>query len=111
METVLVLLDPGKLNNPDLDLRYRIPDLVEQATGEAVKDGGYDYIDQEGAGPLMAIWLEAEDAGTAWKAVLDLFHMTPYYWKTPKSGAARLAALEALACTVSFRIHVFSREG
>ena len=31
METVLVLLDPGKLNNPDLDLRYRIPDLVEQA--------------------------------------------------------------------------------
>ena len=40
-----------------------------------------------------------------------LFQMTPYYWKTPREGAARLAALEALACTVSFRIHVFSREG
>jgi len=77
METVLVLLDPGKLNNPDLDLRYRIPDLVEQATEGAVKDGGYDYVETEEGGPLMAVWLEAEDAGTAWKAVLDLFRRGP----------------------------------
>ena len=39
-----------------------------------------------------------------------LFAMTPYYWKTPKSGCQRLAALEELAVTISFDIHVFRRE-
>ena len=34
----------------------------------------------------------------------------PYYWKTPKSGCQRLAALEELAVTISFDIHVFRRE-
>lgn len=43
------------------------------------------------------------------QAVLDLFHMTPYYWKTPKSGTARLAALDALTVTGQFRIHVLER--
>lgn len=41
----------------------------------------------------------------------DLFQMTPYYWKTPKEGAQRLAALEHLTVQASFRIHVFRREG
>ena len=39
-----------------------------------------------------------------------LFQMTPYYWKTPKSGCQRLAALEELAVTISFDIHVFRRK-
>lgn len=43
-------------------------------------------------------------------ALADLFRMTPYYWKTPKAGAQRLAALERLDVTASFRIHVFRRE-
>lgn len=38
-----------------------------------------------------------------------LFQMTPYYWKTPRSGAERLAALTALDVTISFDIHVFCR--
>lgn len=41
----------------------------------------------------------------------DLFRMTPYYWRTPRAGAARLAALEGLTVTADFRIHVFRREG
>lgn len=36
-----------------------------------------------------------------------LFQMTPYFWKTPKEGARRLAALDTLTCQASFRIHVF----
>ena len=39
-----------------------------------------------------------------------LFQMTPYYWKTPRAGAERLAALTALDVTISFDIHVFRRE-
>lgn len=39
-----------------------------------------------------------------------LFQMTPYYWKTGREGAARLAGLESLDCRVDFRIHAFRRE-
>lgn len=42
-------------------------------------------------------------------ALQDLFRMTPYYWKTPKSGSERLATLERLDVTASFRVHVFRR--
>lgn len=38
-----------------------------------------------------------------------LFQMTPYYWKTPREGAARLAALETLTTRISFRVHIFRR--
>ena len=38
-----------------------------------------------------------------------LFQMTPYYWKTPKAGAERLAALDTLDCRISFRIHIFRK--
>ncbi len=38
-----------------------------------------------------------------------LFQMTPYYWKTPRDGAARLAALDALDTTISFDIHAYER--
>lgn len=41
--------------------------------------------------------------------IQNLFRMTPYYWKTPKSGGERLAALETLTVTASFRIHVFRK--
>lgn len=38
-----------------------------------------------------------------------LFQMTPYYWKTPKSGAERLAALDTLTIRIAFRIHIFQK--
>jgi 23S rRNA (guanine745-N1)-methyltransferase len=41
----------------------------------------------------------------------NLFQMTPYYWKTPKAGAERLAALDTLTTRIAFRVHVFRREG
>lgn len=39
-----------------------------------------------------------------------LFAMTPYYWKTPRGGAERLAALEQLTTEISFRFLVFEKE-
>ena len=41
--------------------------------------------------------------------IQNLFQMTPYYWKTPKEGAARLSKLEHLTTQIAFRIHVFRR--
>ena len=39
-----------------------------------------------------------------------LFQMTPYYWKTPKAGAERLAQLEELTTEIAFDIHVYEKE-
>ena len=39
-----------------------------------------------------------------------LFAMTPYYWKTPRDGAARLAALPELETDIAFRFLVFEKE-
>lgn len=41
--------------------------------------------------------------------VRNLFRMTPYFWKTPKAGAERLAALDRLEVRTSFRVHVFEK--
>nr|WP_325196487.1 methyltransferase domain-containing protein [uncultured Oscillibacter sp.] len=38
-----------------------------------------------------------------------LFQMTPYYWKTPRAGAERLAALDRLTTRIAFRVHVFRK--
>ena len=41
--------------------------------------------------------------------IQNLFRMTPYYWKTPKSGGERLSRLEHLVVRAAFRIHVFEK--
>lgn len=41
--------------------------------------------------------------------ILDLFRMTPYYWKTPREGAERLGKLEALTVTGQFWIHIMEK--
>ena len=41
--------------------------------------------------------------------IMALFGMTPYAWKTPRDGVERLAALEQLAVSVGFDVHVYRR--
>ena len=45
------------------------------------------------------------------ETIHDLFEMTPYFWKTPKAGRDRLAAVSQLNVTTAFRIHIFQKEG
>ena len=75
METIIVLLNPGKMGNPDLDLRYEIPDRLEEAVSGRIQDNGYDYVDAaEGEpGPLLGIWLKTESAEENWPLVEKLF--------------------------------------
>lgn len=42
--------------------------------------------------------------------VQNLFAMTPYYWKTPAAGAARLARQTVLTTEIGFRFLVYRRE-
>ncbi|MFB0920436.1 MAG: methyltransferase domain-containing protein [Oscillospiraceae bacterium] len=39
----------------------------------------------------------------------DLFAMTPYFWKTPKEGASRLEAMNALETEISFDIYAYRK--
>lgn len=40
----------------------------------------------------------------------NLFAMTPYYWKTPRDGAARLAACACLTTEIAFDFLVFQKD-
>lgn len=75
MQTIIVLLNPGKLENPDMDLCYCVPDRIEEASGSLIQSSGYDFIDTEEGrpGPLMGIWLKAERADEGWPVIAQLF--------------------------------------
>ncbi len=42
--------------------------------------------------------------------ISNLFAMTPYYWKTPRDGAARLADLDSLTTEIAFDFLVFQKD-
>ncbi len=44
------------------------------------------------------------------QSIQDLFRMTPYCWKTPGKGKAKLEQLTQLDVQTQFDIHVFTRE-
>lgn len=67
METILVVLDSKKLDNPDLDIRYELPDKVEEYTNKEICDNGYDYL----TNTELGIWLATESAEENYKKVLD----------------------------------------
>lgn len=75
MQTIIVLLNPGKLENRDMDLCYCIPDRLKKVSDNAIQDNGYDFIDTEDGtpGPLMAVWLKTESAGESWPIVKKVF--------------------------------------
>ncbi len=77
MQTIIILLEPAKLVNPDLDLRYKIPDSIEEVTDGRIQDNGYDYIDSsldsENGRDLLGIWLKTENAAQDYKDIVELF--------------------------------------
>lgn len=75
MQTIIVLLNPGKLENPDMDLCYCIPDRIEEVSNGAIQDNGYDFVDTEDGepGPLMGIWLKTESASENWPILKKMF--------------------------------------
>lgn len=59
MTTNFVLrLDPGTLENPDLDLRYDLPDAIAEQSNGRIRTDGYDYDD--GPGPRLLLFLVAD---------------------------------------------------
>lgn len=75
MQTIILLLNPGKLENPDMDLCYCVPDRIEEVSNFLIQSNGYDFLDvEEGQpGPLMGIWLKTENASESWSVISKLF--------------------------------------
>ena len=70
MAAIVVSMDSRKMVNPDLDIRYLLPDRIEEWSEGAVTDDGYDYVDEEGH--ILAVWLETEDAAGWWPKIVEL---------------------------------------
>ncbi len=70
MAAIVISMDSRKMENPDLDIRYLLPDRIEEWSGGAVTDDGYDYVDEDGH--ILAVWLETEDAEGWWPKIVEL---------------------------------------
>ena len=70
MSAIVISMDSRKMENPDLDIRYLLPDRIEEWSEGAVSDDGYDYVDEEGH--ILAVWLETEDAEGWWPKIVEL---------------------------------------
>lgn len=77
--------------------------LYESPYENPEEEGRYEGFDR-----LETVPVETE-LHLAGGAVMDLFGMTPYAWKTPRVGVERLAERRELDVTAAFRIHVYRR--
>ncbi|MCR5205429.1 MAG: hypothetical protein K6E47_10255 [Lachnospiraceae bacterium] len=68
MQTIIITLNSDKMDNPDLDIRYVLPDRIDEYTDGAITDNGYDYLDND----IMGIWLETDDAAGNVAKVIQL---------------------------------------
>lgn len=63
-----VKIDPSRLANPDLDIRYRLFDYLDELYPDALKDDGYDY---EGSTLVVFIGLAKELVGLQLESITD----------------------------------------
>ena len=68
MPTIALRLDPRELINPDLDIRYVLPDLLVERSGGVLSDDGYDYV---GECSYLIMFLKTSDVENAVGCVLD----------------------------------------
>lgn len=67
METILIVLDSKKLENPDLDIIYDLPTKLERYTNNEIYDNGYDYLTNTEIG----IWLATKSAKEAYNKLIE----------------------------------------
>ena len=95
MQTIIISMDSRKMKNPDLDIRYLLPDRIEEWSGGAVNDDGYEYVDEEGH--ILAVWLETEDAEGWWPKVVELLETERFCENDLSETALVLVSQEAAA--------------
>jgi hypothetical protein len=69
MQTIVLRLEPGRLVNPDLDIRYMLPDLLAERSGGVLADDGYGYV---GGDSYMLMFLKTSNIEKGIACVLDV---------------------------------------
>jgi hypothetical protein len=69
MGTIALKLDPELLSNPDLDIRYTLPDLLAERSGGTIENDGYDYV---GPSSAIVVFLKVSDETRAIACITDV---------------------------------------
>jgi len=76
MPSVLIRLDPRRMENPDTDLRYVVPNRLAEVSSGILTDSGFDY--EEGT-DAMLIYLSTENLDAALPFVIELLENEMIY--------------------------------
>ena len=93
MQAIVISMDSRKMENPDLDIRYILPDRIETWSEGAVEDDGYDYVDEDGH--ILAVWLQTEDAQAWWPRIVELLKTEKFQGNDLSQSSQVLIANEA----------------
>jgi hypothetical protein len=96
LHSIVIKLYPEKLANPDLDLRYLLPDLIVEKSGKLLRDDGYDYGAKTEA---MLVYLTTDDVEKALPFVLEVIEN-----ETVKGNRLKDAAIVAAGDDDNYRI-------
>ncbi|HKE58201.1 MAG TPA: hypothetical protein VKB46_15920 [Pyrinomonadaceae bacterium] len=65
MTSIVIKLSSETLPNPDLDLRYLIPDLLKERSAGIIKDDGYDYGSSDSSNLYLFLTTDNPDKAVA----------------------------------------------
>lgn len=74
MQTIAIKLRADRLANPDLDIRYTLPDMLKERSGGIISDDGYDYV---GDAHDLVLFLKATDSERAAACITDVISTVP----------------------------------
>lgn len=75
MQTIVIKLNPAKLEHADLDLRFRVTKRLEEVTRGLIRYNGSDFLENQ----TMGIWLETVSAREYYPEVLTLLQNEQFY--------------------------------
>lgn len=102
MPSIVIRLDPGRLAEPNLDLRYEIPDLLVQRSGGLIEDDGYDY--EMPPSQAMQIYLKVASLEAALPLVIAVLENEPLHGNRLADGATLGTSERDAVDTAAFEI-------
>ncbi len=102
MQTIVIVLDSTKMANPDLDIRYILPERIEEYTNNSIKDNGYDYI----SGTELGLWLETDDSANDVEKIIQLIK-TETFLENDLSNVADIFVSEEECAEIEHCIKVY----
>ena len=76
MGEIAIKLNPKKLSNPDTDIRYVIPDRIEEQFEGKIEGNGFDYLEDEF--DSLVIFLSSTSPEEDAKMILDFLRKEPF---------------------------------